>query len=51
MTRPGIDPGTFRLVAQRLNYYANPVYQFISGSFEHFFISSVHVIFITLFLS
>jgi hypothetical protein len=22
VTRPGIDPGTFRLVAQRLNYYA-----------------------------
>jgi hypothetical protein len=24
-TRPGIDPGTVRLVAQRLNHYANPV--------------------------
>jgi hypothetical protein len=23
-TRPGIDPGTFRLVAQRLNHYATP---------------------------
>jgi hypothetical protein len=21
----GVDPGTFRLVAQRLNHYANPV--------------------------
>ena len=24
LTRPGIDPGTFRLVAQRFNHYANP---------------------------
>jgi hypothetical protein len=24
MTRPGIDPGTVRLVAQRLNHYATP---------------------------
>ena len=24
MTRPGIDPGTFRLVAQRLNHHATP---------------------------
>ena len=24
MTTPGIDPGTFRLVAQRLNHYATP---------------------------
>ena len=24
MTPPGIDPGTVRLVAQRLNNYANP---------------------------
>ena len=24
VTRPGIDPGTFRLVAQRLNHYATP---------------------------
>jgi hypothetical protein len=25
VTRPGIDPGTFRLVAQRLNHYAPPL--------------------------
>ena len=25
VTPPGIDPGTFRLVAQRLNHYATPV--------------------------
>jgi hypothetical protein len=24
LTRPGIDPGIFRLVAQRLNHYATP---------------------------
>ena len=24
MTPPGIDPGTVRLVAQRLNHYATP---------------------------
>ena len=24
VTTPGIDPGTVRLVAQRLNHYANP---------------------------
>jgi hypothetical protein len=24
VTPPGIDPGTFRLVAQRLNHYAAP---------------------------
>jgi hypothetical protein len=24
VTRPGIDPGTVRLVAQRLNHYAIP---------------------------
>jgi hypothetical protein len=24
VTRPGIDPGTFRLVAQRLNHCATP---------------------------
>ena len=24
VTRPGIDPGTIRLVAQRLSHYANP---------------------------
>jgi hypothetical protein len=24
VTRPGIDPGTVRLVAQRLNHYATP---------------------------
>ena len=24
VTRPGIDPGTFRLVVQRLNHYATP---------------------------
>ena len=24
VTRPGIDPGTFRPVAQRLNHYATP---------------------------
>jgi hypothetical protein len=24
VTRPGIVPGTFRLVAQRLNHYATP---------------------------
>ena len=24
VTLPGIDPGTFRLVAQRLNHYATP---------------------------
>jgi hypothetical protein len=24
VTRPGINPGTFRLVAQRLNHYATP---------------------------
>ena len=24
VTPPGIDPGTVRIVAQRLNYYANP---------------------------
>jgi molybdopterin-biosynthesis enzyme MoeA-like protein len=24
VTQPGIDPGTFRLVAQRLNHYATP---------------------------
>ena len=24
VTQPGIDPGTVRLVAQRLNYYATP---------------------------
>jgi hypothetical protein len=24
VTRPGIDPGTVGLVAQRLNHYANP---------------------------
>ena len=24
VTPPGIDPGTVRLVAQRLNHYANP---------------------------
>ena len=24
VTRPGIDPGTFRLAAQRLNHYATP---------------------------
>ena len=26
VTPPGIDPGTFRLVAQRLNHYATPKY-------------------------
>jgi Holliday junction resolvasome RuvABC endonuclease subunit len=26
VTRPGIDPGTVRLVAQRLNHYATCVY-------------------------
>ena len=25
VTPPGIDPGTFQLVAQCLNHYANPV--------------------------
>jgi hypothetical protein len=25
VTRPGIDPGTFRLVAQRLSHYATPI--------------------------
>ena len=24
VTPPGIDPGTFRIVAQRLNHYATP---------------------------
>jgi hypothetical protein len=24
LTRPGIDPGTFRLVTQRLNHHATP---------------------------
>jgi hypothetical protein len=25
VTQPGIDPGTFRLVAKRLNHYATPM--------------------------
>ena len=29
VTPPGIDPGTVRLVAQRLNHYANPGPSFI----------------------
>jgi len=29
VTSPGIDPGTVRLVAQRLNHYANPGLNFI----------------------
>jgi hypothetical protein len=33
MTTPEIDPGTVRLVAQRLNHYATPgpIYIYISG--------------------
>jgi hypothetical protein len=27
VTRSGIDPGTVRLVAQRLNHYATPCHQ------------------------
>ena len=30
VTPPGIDPGTFRLVAQHLNHYATPGPVFIS---------------------
>ena len=32
VTQPGIDPGTVRLVAQRLNHYATPgpyIYMFV----------------------
>ena len=29
VTPPGIDPGTVRLVAQRLNHYATPGPQFV----------------------
>jgi len=30
VTRAGIDPGTVRLVAQRLNHYATPGPMFVS---------------------
>jgi hypothetical protein len=32
VTRPGIDPGTFRLVAQRLNHYGTPGYSALNHS-------------------
>jgi hypothetical protein len=41
VTRPGIDPGTVRLVAQRLNHYATPDPFFpMYGRFIVFFYSS-----------
>jgi hypothetical protein len=40
VTPPGIDPGTVRLVAQRLNHYAtpDPLYNMYSYKFRHFFV-------------
>jgi hypothetical protein len=38
VTRPGIDPGTVRLVAQRLNHYATPgpyIYSSLILSWRH----------------
>jgi len=32
VTPPGFDPGTVRLVAQRLNHYATPVVMTVSNS-------------------
>ena len=29
LTRPGIDPGTFRLIARRLNHYCNVIIKLI----------------------
>ena len=34
VTPPGIDPGTVRLVAQRLNHYASPGRHECKGGFE-----------------
>ena len=33
VTPPGIEPGTLRLVAQRLNHYANPGPSILQGSY------------------
>ena len=39
MTRPGIDPGTVRLVVQRLNHYATPgPYYLLSLGFYNMYV-------------
>jgi len=38
---PGIDPGTFRLVVQCLNYYATPGHATVWYSREMIFLNSV----------
>jgi hypothetical protein len=35
VTRPGIDPGTVRLVAQRLNHYATPGTSWVGTSYKY----------------
>jgi hypothetical protein len=39
VTPPGIDPGTVRLVAQRLNHYATPG----SKDYIYIYISDLHI--------
>jgi hypothetical protein len=41
MTRPGIDPGTVQLVAQRLNHYATPGPERESGTHKNSWIQVV----------
>ena len=44
LTPPGIDPGTVRLVAQRLNHYATPGPECICKEYIH--ICSLHINFL-----
>jgi hypothetical protein len=42
VTPPGIDPGTVRLVAQRLNHYATPGPAGLHGNFYRHNINQEH---------
>jgi hypothetical protein len=46
VTTPGIDPGTVRLVAQRLNHYANTGPIFL-GSDLHSFLFYIRAVFVS----
>ena len=42
VTQPGIDPGTVRLVAQRLNYYATPGPHLYITVIEYYYIYNAY---------
>jgi hypothetical protein len=51
VTPPGFDPGTIRLVAQRLNLYATTGPDIYASVTKLFFISAINIVYYVPFIS